>query len=426
MSNSHVSFRRAATATEGDLRLPKPPGAVRRFWTRHPWFTDSLIAALYGLTAIVGTIMAATVGPAAVISSTHALWGWIAAAIATVISTVAVLLRRRIPLIALAMATGSAAVVTATQAGFLDFGVCLLLYAVAVYRSNRAAWIGLAASGAVLFVGSLAPFPVPLEVISSGHVSFTTLVFLALATLIGVNAGNSKRYLAALIDRAAQLANERDQQALLATAAERARIAREMHDIVSHSLTVMVSLADGSAALVGSDPARSEDAMRRSAETGRHALTDMRRMLGVLNDDSTPTESNLEPQPGTGDIAPLIDTFRAAGLPIHSTITGEAPLDSGRQLAVYRTVQESLTNALRYAPDANKVEVDIHYSSSTIAITVTDDGLGLSASGQGAGRGLVGISERVALYGGAVVSGAQRERGWRVRAEFTAVDGGTE
>lgn len=420
MSNSHVSFRRATAASEGDLRLPKPPGAVRRFWGRHPWFTDSLIAALYGAPVFVGTMLVPNIELSTNVDPSIAFL----APLFAVLSIVAVLLRRRIPLIALSLATVSAAVLTVVEAGFLDFGVCLLLYAVAVYRSNRAAWIGLAASGTVLFASSLVMFPSPLEAISSGHASVTSVVFLTLATLIGVNAGNSKRYLAALIDRAEQLASERDQQAQLATAAERARIAREMHDIVSHSLTVMVSLADGSAALIGSDPARSEDAMRRSAETGRHALTDMRRMLGVLDDDSVPAENSLAPQPGTSDIASLIDTFRAAGLPIHSTIVGDAPIDPGRQLAVYRTVQESLTNALRYAPDATKVEVDIRYSPTKIVVTMTDDGLGLSASDHGPGRGLVGIGERVSLYGGSVTSGTHGEHGWRMRAEFSAVDGG--
>lgn len=422
MPDSPLSLDRAASAVEGDLRLPNPPGVIRRFWTRHPWFTDCLIAVLYGIPAIIGSLVSAVVvsavsgdGP------TAAVLGPLFA----VVSTAAVLLRRRLPLIALAMATGSAALLFLVQSGFLLGGVCLLLYAVAVYRSNRAAWIGLAVSAAVLFVGSLLPLPRPLDVISAGHASITSAVFLILATLIGVNVGNNRRYLAALLDRAAQLARERDQQALLATAAERARIAREMHDIVSHSLTVMVALADGSAALVDSSPRRSEEAMRRSAETGRQALTDMRRMLGVLNDETSATAGDFAPQPGTGDIAALIETFREAGLPIRVAVSGAAPTDPGRQLTVYRTVQESLTNALRYAPDSTEVTVDIRYSPSMVAITVTDNGLGLSPSTRGAGRGLVGIGERAALYGGTVASGPHGERGWRVRAEFTADEEGT-
>jgi len=418
MSDSLLSLARANTAAEGELRLPSRPGRIRTFWARHPWFVDSLIAVLYGIPAIIGTAIAGTLFASPTDDPTLVVRGIVLATL----STTAVLLRRRIPLVALGLATGSAALMFSTS-NFILFGVCLLLYAVAIYRSNRSAWIGLAISGTVLFASSLIPIPASFDVVSTGREAIPSAVFLILATLIGVNVGNNKRYLAALTDRATQLVRERDQQALLATAAERARIAREMHDIVSHSLTVMVALADGSAALVESDPARSEVAMRRSAETGREALTDMRRMLGVLSDDSADDDGTLAPQPDSSDVTQLIETFREAGLPIRVTVSGSAPLDHGRQLAVYRTVQESLTNALRYAPDATTVVVNIHYSPETVAITVTDNGLGVTPAGQGVGRGLVGIGERVALYGGTVESGPHGDQGWRVHAEFAAVEG---
>ena len=134
------------------------------------------------------------------------------------------------------------------------------------------------------------------------------------ATLIGVNVGNRKRYVAALVDRAAQLARERDQQAQLARVSERARIAREMHDIISHSLSVIVALADGADAIAQIDPERSRVAMREVAATGRNSMAEMRRLLGVLGEDSdtdvaapaVAPDAPLNPQPGLGQLADLV------------------------------------------------------------------------------------------------------------------------
>ncbi|KQV07784.1 sensor histidine kinase [Leifsonia sp. Root112D2] len=419
MAQSAISLGRTASAAEGDLRLPRPPGVIRRFWARHPWVTDSLITAFYAIPVLVGTIVLAA-RPSS--DAGAAVLDVLGIVFATV-SVAAVLLRRRIPLTALGVSIFCATIAFPWQGSLLAFGICFLLYAVAVYRSNRAAWIGLACAVAALSIGSLLPLPRPTDFgIGSAPVA-TWAVLMLLAVLIGVNIGNRKRYLEALLDRAAQLARERDQQAQLATAAERARIAREMHDIVSHSLTVMVTLADGSAALTGTAPERSEAAMRQVAETGRQALTEMRRMLGVLTEQESASGDALAPQPGTDSLAALIETFRTAGLPVRSSVTGIAPNDPGRQLTVFRTVQESLTNALRYAPDATTVAVDIRYAARTVAITVSDNGSGTFVPGQGAARGLVGIAERVALYGGTVTSGPRDGGGWRVRAEFDAGEG---
>lgn len=419
MAQPPVSLGRTASAAEGDLRLPRPPGVIRRFWARHPWVTDSLIAAFYAIPIVLGTLVLAARSPAATGAAMLDVLGIVSASV----SVAAVLFRRRIPLTALATSIACATVVFPWQGSLLAFGICFLLYAVAVYRSNRAAWIGLACAVLALVIGSLLPLPRPTDFGIGAEPVASYAVLMLLAVLIGVNIGNRKRYLEALIDRAAQLARERDQQAQLATAAERARIAREMHDIVSHSLTVMVTLADGSAALTGTAPERSEAAMRQVAETGRQALTEMRRMLGVLDEHEPTAADTFAPQPGTDNLAALIETFRSAGLPVRSSVTGIAPSDPGRQLTVFRTVQESLTNALRYAPDATSVAVHIRYAAQTVTITITDDGNGISMPGQGAGRGLVGIGERVALYGGTVTSGPRNGGGWRVHAEFNAGEG---
>jgi signal transduction histidine kinase len=414
MTERNLSLGRAASAVEGDLRLPKPPGVIRRFWARHPWLTDSLIAALYAIPILLGAFTVMAVDPA--VEAVPAIA--VSAPVVAGVSIVSVLFRRRIPLIALAVSIGCAALTVTSLNGILSLGVCFTLYSVAVYHSNRAAWIGLASTIVALVVGGSLPLP-HAAAINGTHPAIAYGVFLLLAVLIGVNVGNRKRYLEALTDRAAQLARERDQQAQLATAAERARIAREMHDIISHSLTVMVSLADGSAALTSSAPERSADAMRQVAETGRHALTDMRRMLGVLNEAEiaiAAPEADMQPQPGASDVSLLIDRFRAAGLPVRYSVTGSPPDDPGLQLTVYRVVQESLTNVLRHAADALAVEAVVEYRTESVRVQVDDNGTGRLPATAGTGRGLVGMRERVALYGGTLESAAKPEGGWRVVA----------
>lgn len=409
MTDPNLSLGRAASAAEGDLRLPKPPGVIRRFWGRHPWLTDSLITGVYAVPVLIGLLSVMGVNPAVQAVPAIAVSGPILAAI----SAAAVLFRRRTPLLALTVAIVCAALTANSLHSILAIGVCFTLYSVAVYHSNRAAWIGLGSTLLALIIGAALPLPNAAP-INGSHPVIAFGVFLLLSVLIGVNVGNRKRYLEALIDRAAQLARERDQQAQLATAAERSRIAREMHDIISHSLTVMVSLADGSAALTASSPDRSADAMRRVAETGRHALTDMRRMLGVL--DESPVGATLEPQPGASDISQLIDRFRAAGLPVRFSVTGTAPDDPGLQLTVYRVMQESLTNVLRHAADASVVDAAVEYGSDTIRVSIEDDGQLRLPSTVGTGRGLVGMRERVALYGGTLESEAKPGGGWKVVA----------
>jgi signal transduction histidine kinase len=442
-SETNLSLGRAASAAEGDLSLPRPPGVIRRFWARHPWLTDSLIAAVYLIpVALSLTVMADR--PASTI-------GLLGPALALV-SAAAVLFRRRTPLVALAVTIGCSVITFSSDAGLLGVGILFTLYAVAVYHSNRAAWIGLACAVAGQVLGSVVPFPTVLNLAQAAPAHATNAVFMLLAVLIGVNIGNRKRYVQALIDRAAQLARERDQQAQLATAAERSRIAREMHDIVSHSLTVMVSLADGSAALASASPARAEEAMRQVAETGRHALSDMRRMLGVLSESAAlehaPLEhigAALEPQPGASDVSELVQRFRSAGLPARFSVTGAAPDDPGLQLTVYRVVQESLTNVLRHAGGASQVEVAVDYGAEAVTIRVDDDGHGADRHGHpgsvsagaltsgtvaiainGAGRGLLGMRERVGLYRGSLQAGPRPGGGWRVLATLHPLENGRQ
>jgi signal transduction histidine kinase len=300
------------------------------------------------------------------------------------------------------------------------------LYALAVYRSARSAWIAYAITAVVtivvlgateVVVAAHVFGPLSTEAIPSG---FAALSFCTVAVLVGTNVGNRRRYLNALIDRARQLARERDQQAEIATAAERSRVAREMHDIVSHSLTVMITLADGSAGLVASAPERSAETMRLVAETGRGALGDMRRLLGVLRAGDENGAAHA-PQPGLGELGELVERFRAAGLPVRITVSGPAPTDVGQQLTVFRVVQEALTNTLRHAALATHVTVTIAFGDDRIRIVVEDDATVHAGSIQGSGSGLLGLRERVALYGGTLEAGPRRGGGWRVAAEIPTV-----
>jgi signal transduction histidine kinase len=235
------------------------------------------------------------------------------------------------------------------------------------------------------------------------------------AVVLGLNVRTRRAYLAALEERAEQLERERDQQGRLAAAAERARIAREMHDIVAHNLSVMVALADGAGFMAGREPERSAGAMEQVSRTGRHALAEMRRVLGLLHDDET---AALAPQPGLADLDALLERVRAAGLPATLETSG-APvaLGAGAELTVYRLVQEALTNALKHAGPNAHATVRLRYETDGVDVEVTDDGPGRARVSAG-GQGLAGMRERAAVYGGALEAGPAPGGGWRVRARL--------
>ncbi|MEV5442480.1 histidine kinase [Streptomyces sp. NPDC052644] len=223
-----------------------------------------------------------------------------------------------------------------------------------------------------------------------------------------------QEYTASLLERARQLEVERDQQARLAAAAERARIAREMHDIIGHNLSVITGLADGGRYAAAKSPERAAQALDGIASTSRQALTELRRLLGVLRDEppagTAPPE--LSPQPALADLDQLLEGVRAAGLPVRFTVRGEpAALPPGRQLTVYRVVQEALTNTLKHAGPGATATVEVSYGSGAgVAVTVTDTGPAAGAprpvSGERAGgRGLTGMRERAALYDGTLEAG---------------------
>lgn len=295
--------------------------------------------------------------------------------------------------------------------------VPLALYALAVYRSTRSAWRGFA----VVVAAAIPSTFLFTDQRDRWAVTAFIMVFTLAVAAIGMAVGSRRRYVDALIERAQQLSREREQREALAAAAERTRIAREMHDIVAHSLSVMISLADGAGVVLRRDPGNAGELLDQVAETGRSALSDMRRVLGLLRDPVAP----LAPQPTSADISSIIETFRRSGLPVRLTTRGALlPADAGLQLAVYRIVQESLTNVLRYAPGAGSVEVAITHADGVIEVRVdnTGDDRGALLAIPGTGQGILGMQERAAVYQGTVNAGPYGG-GWRVTATMRWTQG---
>ena len=237
------------------------------------------------------------------------------------------------------------------------------------------------------------------------------------AGVLGITVRQRRALLISLHERAAQLEVERDQQGRLAAAAERARIAREMHDIVAHNLSVIIALADGASYTIESSPRRAAEATERVAATGRQALLEMRRLLGVLGEDSA--EQPLAPQPSLDRLDGLLAQVNAAGIPVTVDLDGDPhELPEGIQLAVFRVVQEALTNTLKHAARPTSAHLALRCRSGAVELEVTDTGgsnpIGEPGQPPGSGRGLRGMRERAAAYGGRLDAGPVPDGGWRV------------
>ena len=402
---------------------PRPPGAIRRFWGAHPGAVDAVLVVTYALVstfwAIIGPLASGSWTPVAPI---------IVPLVGGIVAAVSLLMRRRHPWRSFAVFGAVALVCLLVNVSVEPFGMALGLYALFVYRSNRSGWIGFAIA---VFAG-VAVFPQlnallrgdSTAVLTSLPSSLVYVIVMLVAALIGVSVGDRRRYIGALLDRANQLARERDQQTRLATLAERARITREIHDVVAHSVSVMVSLADGAAALAAKDAGRTREAAQEIGSVGRHSLLEMRRLLGALGDDASDGSAPLHPHPGIDELDALIETFRTAGLPVVTRMQGIPPASPTLQNAVYRIVQEALTNALRYAEEPRSVLVHLDFRAQGLTIDVTDDGRGAArAESVGSGRGLVGIRERARLFGGTADAGQTAEGGWRVHVEMSEQGG---
>jgi signal transduction histidine kinase len=237
------------------------------------------------------------------------------------------------------------------------------------------------------------------------------------ASMSGFYIRTRRAYLLQLEDRAARLELERDQQGALAVAAERERIARDMHDILAHHLTVMVTVSEGAAAAVARTPNRAIAAMHAVAAEGRQALRDTRGLLGVLRDE--PAGDDREPLPDLSRLDELVDQVRRTGRPVVLTIEGRLEdLPAGLPLTIYRLVQETLTNVMKHSTSGAEARIQIRARNDSVLIDIADDGPAVPGSGpqDDGGHGISGMRERVLAWGGQISVGPTATGGWRVRA----------
>jgi signal transduction histidine kinase len=284
--------------------------------------------------------------------------------------------------------------------GANDFAVLIAMYTVAAQCAFRWSF----ATGLVVEFGMTLATYSEAEHGGAGPTQWKALMPTSVCIwaiwLAGLYISTRRKYTLSLEERAKRLERERDAQAEVAAAAERARIAREMHDVIAHSISVMVIQADGASFTVDTDAERAKRAMQAIGTTGRQALTEMRRMLGVLREGDG--QAVLAPQPGVDQLSELVGQMRNTGLPVELAVRGAAvPLPGGMELAVYRIVQEALTNVMKHAGPSASARVELHYGDQAIEVRVRDDGRGATFS-DGRGHGLLSMRERAAVYGGHV------------------------
>ena len=507
--------------------MSMPPTAMRlmRWHNRHRILADSVLAALVlGLDTLLGLVPALTEGPSPAAS-------WLPTTVAAVVlCTGALSLRRVRPVTAWATTvvvpmlhdvviysvygfrSDAFAIVANSLSAYGLIGTPLCLTALAMRRHVAWAWAAAFVSGVPSMISGIWMGGAPLH--QSWFVYLLYSLICVIATLIGMIMRIQEVQLSEMKMRSARLALAREQEALLAAANERSRIAREMHDVVAHSLAVMITMADGAAAAIDRNPGMAKEALGALAETGRSALADTRRLVGVLRDDPgassapeapagpaapqapsapaslprrnaapgadgpapsgglhhhpgqggapvgaratpvvrdlpvpefappgtvapvEPTEkiANLRreatdmgadtsqgdtpmaPAPEQADLTALVARFEAAGVPVAYAWNGnQLPDDKGLQLTMFRIAQESLTNVLRYAPTTRAVTVRVDRHAGTAVLTVDNDAAPGSRPMHGSGKGLIGMRERAAVYGGTVQAGPTAT-GWRVRA----------
>ncbi|TDC81500.1 histidine kinase [Actinomadura sp. 7K507] len=295
-----------------------------------------------------------------------------------------------------------------------NLAVLMGLYTVTAGHSFRWGLVALlvAETGAVM---ATYQYPSGSDDMRTSFAMLTVLV--AGVWLLGLHMRTRRAYLRSVEERAERLELERDNEIKIAMAAERASIARELHDVVAHNVSVIVVQADGASYAIDTDVVRARQALDTISSTGRLALAEMRRLLGVLreHDDA----GAFAPQPGVGELDDLVEHVRASGLGVAFEMDGTpAAMSKGRELTVYRIVQEALTNTLKHAGPHVAVSVRLRYAEDALEIRVVDDGRGAAAPDDGRGHGLAGMRERVAVYGGEVRAAPRPGGGFEVLARL--------
>jgi signal transduction histidine kinase len=343
-------------------------------------------------------------------------------AVLLLLITVPLAWRRRAPTVVLALVLASVGLqislideARSDQPPFQHWVALLIVfYSLGAHAERRRAIVAGALGGGAIVVGDL------VDLVSGGAgLEDTMPAWFMLAAAYGVGfALRGQRVQSTLLaHRAERLEQEREQKARLAVAEERVRIARELHDVVAHAISVIVVQAQAGQRVLEGEQASAREALGSIETTGRQALVEMRRLLGILRKEDR--ELALAPRPSLVYLEVLAERVREAGLPVELYVEGEArPLAPGVDLSAYRIVQEALTNALKHAGPAS-AQVVVRYRAEEVELEISDDGRG-AVDGREGGHGLVGMRERAALVGGEVESGTNGGRGFTVRAWLPA------
>ncbi|MEU0564937.1 histidine kinase [Nonomuraea sp. NPDC005983] len=415
---------------------------VLRAWSRSPMLQDAALSAMLlaicvlvnDPNAIVGKTAGTPVAGGQAVQL--ALW-WVATALAA--AGVALRRRRPLPMLAVCMLSAAVHVAQAAPLMLIDLSVLVLLYTVAT-RYARVVSLALLACLLLLATGwslyDARPIPGPSDVLSTGpgldspsgpkevmrvHRRASADTWSGLSVLgsalvaswaIGSGTRNRRAYLKELHAHTQDLERERDQQAALAVAAERARISRELHDVVAHGLSLMVIQAQGGAAALDSHPTDTRAALEAIVGTGRDSLADMRRVLAAVGE----VDDAWHPQPGLAHLSTLLAQVNRAGTPVGLRVEGSpVALPATVDLSAYRIVQEALTNTMKHAGTGATASVVLTYHDAEIGIEISDNGHG-RAGDTGGGNGLRGMHERVKLLGGTFAAGPEPQGGFAVRA----------
>ncbi|MDP5184885.1 sensor histidine kinase [Blastococcus sp. BMG 814] len=379
-----------------------------------PWLQGRAFAVDAGLAALIGLVTVVLPG----LTGAY-FWSDQTRALVLGLLLVAPLAWRRVapvPAAAAVIAAGLLELVVSDEFLAANVAALVMVYSLAAYAPRWAGQCGLAVGlvGALLaaaryFGGDFSDS----TLITAGAIGVSVVAAWALGDLRRARL----QRMAALEERAQLLELERDQEMRLAATAERARIAREMHDVVAHSLSVVIAQADGGRYAGKADPQAATDALEAIAATGRQALTDMRALLGVLRDGGG---EEYAPQPDVAAIPALVEDVRGSGLDVDLIEEGTPqPMPAGPQLAAYRIVQESLTNVLKHAGPAGRAWVRLQWRPDTLELSVLDDGRGAAAAvtgSDGLGQGLRGMRERAQLHGGRLEAGPRHGGGFGVHA----------
>jgi signal transduction histidine kinase len=324
------------------------------------------------------------------------------------LATLPIAARRRYPLLVLAVTLGAALALELAYGSFQIAGALVALYSVAAHVGRPTSLLAAAATAVVAVVAVAGDAFDPVFALG-------VAALFSASWLLGDNLRTRRAYLRELEERAARLEREREEHARRAAAEEQARIARELHDILTHNVSVMTVQAAAAGDVFETQPGRAREALSAIEATGREALTELRRLLGRVRPGEE--SARFAPQPGLARLDALIEQVRATGLDVELAVEGEPrEQPAAVDVSAYRIVQEALTNTLKHAL-ASKARVVVRYEPDALQLEVVDDGRGAGGDGEG-GRGIIGMQERAAVFGGELEAGPRADGGFAVIARI--------